>query len=263
MIFWIQMWTWSRKFVTFKYKSQTTLRHRLTLAEDMHRAFVYFYLSIFTILYSSNLTWFSLSTLHPFILFIHLWCNKTGKCLDANAPITSAKKMITPRIYLVVGKRLMKDQTQRVWIRPSSNNNSSVVQSCPTFCDPMNCSMPGPLSITNSWSSPKLMSIESVMPFGHRNLCRPLLLLPPMPPASESFPMSQLFTWGGKSTGVSASATFPPKKSQGWSPSEWSGWISLQSKGPQLKSISSSALSLLHSPTLTSIHDYWKNHSLD
>ena len=50
-------------------------------------------------------------------------------------------------------------------------------------------------------------------------------------PASESFPMSQLFTWGGQSTGVSALASFIPKKSQGWSPSEWTGWISLQSKG--------------------------------
>ena len=49
-------------------------------------------------------------------------------------------------------------------------------------------------------------------------------------PASESFAMSQLFTWGGQSTGVSASASFLPKKSQGWSPSEWTGWISLQSK---------------------------------
>ena len=50
-------------------------------------------------------------------------------------------------------------------------------------------------------------------------------------PASESFPMSQLFTWGGQSTGVSALASFLPKKSQGRSPSEWTGWISLQSKG--------------------------------
>ena len=49
-------------------------------------------------------------------------------------------------------------------------------------------------------------------------------------PASESFPMSQLFTWGGQNTGVSALASFLPKKSQGWSPSEWTGWISLQSK---------------------------------
>ena len=50
-------------------------------------------------------------------------------------------------------------------------------------------------------------------------------------PASKSFPVSQLFAWGVQNTGVSASASFPPKKSQGWSPSEWTGWISLQSKG--------------------------------
>ena len=50
-------------------------------------------------------------------------------------------------------------------------------------------------------------------------------------PASESFPMSQLFAWGGQIMGVSALASFFPKKSQGWSPSEWTGWISLQSKG--------------------------------
>ena len=48
--------------------------------------------------------------------------------------------------------------------------------------------------------------------------------------ASGSFPMSQLFTWSGQSIGVSALASFPPKKSQGWSPSEWTGWTSLQSK---------------------------------
>ena len=50
-------------------------------------------------------------------------------------------------------------------------------------------------------------------------------------PASESFPTSQLFAWGGQSTRVSALASFLPKKSQGWSPSEWTGWISLLSKG--------------------------------
>jgi len=57
---------------------------------------------------------------------------------------------------------------------------------------------------------------------------------PPAPqslPASESFPMSQVFTWGGQSTGVSALASFLPKKSQGWFPLEWTAWISLQSKG--------------------------------
>ena len=87
------------------------------------------------------------------------------------------------------------------------------------------------LSITNSRSSPKLMSIKLVMPSSHLILCRPLLLLPQSLPASESFPMSQLFAWGGQSTGVSALASFLPRNTQGWSPSEWTGWISLQSKG--------------------------------
>ena len=59
----------------------------------------------------------------------------------------------------------------------------------------------------------------------------PLSSCPKSLPASESFPMSQLFAWGGQSTGVSALASFLPKNSQGWSPSEWAGWISLQSKG--------------------------------
>ena len=60
----------------------------------------------------------------------------------------------------------------------------------------------------------------------------PLSSCPQFLPASESFPMSQLFTWGAESTGVSAVASFLPKKSQGWeSPSEWTGWISLQYKG--------------------------------
>ena len=87
------------------------------------------------------------------------------------------------------------------------------------------------LSITNSHSSLRLTSVESVMPSSSLILYGLLLLLPPVFPASESFPMSQLFAWGGQSTGVSASASVPPKKSQGWSPSEWTGWISLQSKG--------------------------------
>ena len=86
------------------------------------------------------------------------------------------------------------------------------------------------LNITNFRSSLRLTSIESVMTSSHIILCRPSSC-PQSLPASESFPMSQLFTWGGQSTGVSASASFPPKKPQVWFPSEWTGWISLQSKG--------------------------------
>ena len=73
---------------------------------------------------------------------------------------------------------------------------------------------------SSQWCHPAISS--SVVPFSS---------CPQSLPASESFPVSQLFAWGGQSTGVSASASFLPKKSQGWSPSEWAGWISLQSKG--------------------------------
>ena len=73
----------------------------------------------------------------------------------------------------------------------------------------------------SQWCHPAISS--SVVPFSS---------CPRSLPASESPPMSQLFTWGGQSTGVSALASFLPKKSQGWSPSEWTGWISLESKGP-------------------------------
>ena len=73
---------------------------------------------------------------------------------------------------------------------------------------------------SSQWCHPAISS--SVIPFSP---------CPQSLPASDSFPMSQLFAWGGQSTGLSASVSVPPKKSQGWSPSEWTGWISLQSKG--------------------------------
>ena len=72
----------------------------------------------------------------------------------------------------------------------------------------------------SQWCYPAISS--SVFPFSS---------CPQSLPASESFPISQLFAWGGQSTGVSALASFLPKKSQGRSPSEWTGWVSLQSKG--------------------------------
>ena len=87
------------------------------------------------------------------------------------------------------------------------------------------------LSITNSRSSPKLMSIKSVMPSSHLILCCPLLLLPPILLSIGSFPMSQLFASGGQSIRVSALASVLPMNTQDWSPLGWTGWISLQSKG--------------------------------
>ena len=89
-------------------------------------------------------------------------------------------------------------------------------------------------------------------------------------PASGSFQTSQLFISGGQSTGVSASTSVLPMNIQDWFPLGWNGWISLSrrdsqesSPTPQFKSINSLALSFFYSPTLTSIHDYWKNHSFD
>ena len=126
------------------------------------------------------------------------------------------------------------------------------------------CPSPTPRVHPNScplgrWCHPAISS--SVIPFSS---------CPQSFPSSESFPMSPLFAWGGQSTGVSALASFPPKKSQGWSPLEWTGWISCSPRNsqessptPQFKSINSLMLSFLYSPTLTSIQDYWKNHSLD
>ena len=87
------------------------------------------------------------------------------------------------------------------------------------------------LSITNSRRSLRLTSIESVMPSIISSSVVPFSSCPQSLPASETFPKSQLFAWSGQSTGVSALPSFLPKKSQGWCPTEWTGWISLQSKG--------------------------------
>ena len=123
------------------------------------------------------------------------------------------------------------------------------------------CSSPTPRVHPNPcpsswWCHPAISS--SVIPFSS---CLQSL------PASGLFPMSQLFAWGGQSTRVSASASVLPMNTQEWLPLGWSGWTSLQSKGFSRvftnTSINSLVLSFLYSPTLTSIHDHWKNHSLD
>ena len=126
------------------------------------------------------------------------------------------------------------------------------------------------LSITNSWSSCKFMCIESVMPSSHLILCHPLLLLLPTPPrirvfANESTFLMRCPKYWSFSLSISPSNEHPGLISFRMD------WLDLlagrnsqeSSPTPQVKSINSSALSFLHSPTLTSIHDHWKNHSLD
>ena len=152
---------------------------------------------------------------------------------------------------------------------------SSVAQSYLTLCDPMDCSTPGfpvhhqlpEFSQTHAhwvWWCHITISF-SVIPFSSYLKSFP---------ASESFQMSQLFTSSGQSVGLSASTSDLPKNTQDWLPLGLTGWISCSPRDSQESSptplncgvelsISSSVLSFLYSPTLTSIHDYWKNHSFD
>ena len=144
---------------------------------------------------------------------------------------------------------------------------SSVAQSCLTLCNPTNRSLPG-LPVHHQLPEfTQLTSIESVMPSSHLILCHPILLLPPIPPSIKVFSNESVLRmrW-------SFSFRITPSK-------EHRGLISFRMDGlfgspcgprdsqesyptAQFKSINSLALSFLHSPTLTSIHDHWKNHSL-
>ena len=147
---------------------------------------------------------------------------------------------------------------------------SSVAQLSPTLqpYEPQHarpsCPSPTPVVYPDScpssrWCHPTISS--SVVPFSS---------CPQFFPASGSFQMSQLFTSGGQSIGVSASTSVLPMNTQDWSPLEWTGQISLQSKG--LSRVFSNTTvqehqffiaQLLYSTTLISIHDYWKNQSFD
>ena len=146
---------------------------------------------------------------------------------------------------------------------------SSVSQSCPTLCNPMDCSTSPSLSTTNSLSLlTRVHRVSDAIQSSHP----PLLLPPSIFPSIRGFPNESVLriTWPkywSFSFSISPSNEYP-----GLIPLGWTGWISLQSKGlsrvfsntiVQIKGINFSALSLLHSPTLTSIHDHWKNHSLD
>ena len=113
----------------------------------------------------------------------------------------------------------------------SSVQFSSVAQSCLTHCNLMNCSTPGLPVHHQLWEFTQTHEHrvrDAIQPSHPRSSPSPPA---PNPSQHQSFPMSQLFAWGGQSTRVSALASFLPKKSKGWSPSEWTGWISLRSKG--------------------------------
>ena len=149
-----------------------------------------------------------------------------------------------------------------LWLRIGSVQSISRVQ---LLLTPWTEAHQATLSITNTRSLLTLMSMSrwchpttssSVDPFSSHLQSFP---------ASGSFQMSQLFALGGQSIGISASTSVLTMNIQDWFPLGWTVWISFQSKG--LKSFllhhSSKALSFLYSPSLTSIHDHWKNHNLN
>ena len=139
------------------------------------------------------------------------------------------------------------------------------------FVTPWIAARQASLSITNSRSSPKPMFIESVMPSNHLILCGPLLLLPSIFPSIRVF-SSELALCIRWPKYWSFSFNISPSNEHPGLISFRMEWLDLlatprdsqeSSPTPEFKSISSSALSFLYSPTLTSIHDHWKNHSLD
>ena len=155
-------------------------------------------------------------------------------------------------------------------IQPLFSQSVQSLSHVQLFATPWTAARQASLSITNSRNLLKLMPSSlcchpaissSVVPFSfhHQSF-----------PASGSFPMSQFFSSGGQSIGVSASASVLPMNIQNWFPLGRTGWISLLSKGlsrvfsnTTVQKHQYSALSFLYCPTLTSIHDYWKNHSFD
>ena len=139
------------------------------------------------------------------------------------------------------------------------------------FVTPWNAACQASLSITNSRSPPKLMSIELVMPSNHLILYCPLLLLSPVPPSIRVFSNESILhiRWPKY---WSFSFSISPSNEHPGLISFRMDWLDLPAvqgtlksllPTPQFKSINSSALRILYTPTLTSIHDHWKNHSLD
>ena len=121
------------------------------------------------------------------------------------------------------------------WIFKLNLSSVQLLSHVQLFATPWTAACQASLSITNSWSPPKPMFIESIDGWW----CHPTISSSVVPfssylqsfPASGSFPMSQLFASGGQTIGVSASTSVLPMNTQDWSPLGWTGWISLQSKG--------------------------------
>ena len=127
-----------------------------------------------------------------------------------------------------------EDCKDKSWSWPSRSDQIRSHQSLShvqLFATPWVTAHQASLSITNSWSSLRLTSIESVMPSNHLILCRPHLLLPPIPPSIRVFSNESTFHMKWPKYWSFSFNIIPSKEIPGWSPSEWTGWISFQSKG--------------------------------
>ena len=226
-------------------------------------------------------------------LILH-WLHKSF-CGDHNKLWAILKEMGIPD-YLFVSwetcmgvkkQQLEPDMEQRTGLILGKEHNNGV------YCHPAHLTyMPSSVQFSRSVVSDSLWPHESQhtgppcpspTPGVHPNSCPlsqwchpaisssviPFFSCPQSLRASESFPISQLFAWGGQSIAASTSASVLPTNTKDWSSLGWTGWISLQSKGLS-RVFSNTTVQkhqffgfLLHSPTLTSIHDHWKNHSLD
>ena len=176
-----------------------------------------------------------------------------------------------------LGSRENESKDNRIQVNLSSweggGSYCSVYKSCLTLCDPMDCSTPGFIVLHCLPEFAQSHVIESVMPSNHLIICYPLLLPPSIFPSIRVFSSESALRIRWQKY-WSFSFSIDPS-------SEYSGFISLKidlkeisspccprdsqesSPAPQFESINSSVLSLLYGPTLTFIHDYWKNHSFD
>ena len=179
--------------------------------------------------------------------------------------------------WIIIRKLHLKKQISRVEMLYASEPSShcwsqtfrSVTQSFSTICGPMDCSTGG---YPVYHQLPELTQTDVHWVGDATKPSQPLMS--PSPPAFNSFQQQSLFQWVSSSHQVAkmsfSFSVTPSTEYSGLFHLGWSGWISLQSKGlsrvfsnTQFKSINSLELSFLYSPTLTSIHDYWKNHSFD
>ena len=183
--------------------------------------------------------------------------------------------MLSKRVKFtcILFKKLKVNMSHDSYVQFSSVQFSSVAQSLShvwLFATPWTAARQASLCITNSRSSLKLMSVKSVMPFLHLILCLPLLLLPSISPSIRVFSNESSLCMSWPKYWSFSFSSSPSSEHPGLISFRRTGWIPCSprdsqesSPTPQFKSINSSVLSFLHSPTLTSIHDHCKNHSLD